>query len=269
MSRADTLRIVREGRRFLVTCHRRPDADALGSAIGLAEILRSLGKEAHVWVPENLAPNLMFFAVGRVERELPDGEFDATFGWTPPHAHVAAARIPKGGAGPLVVVDHPLRTTTSATWSAAMRRVLDRRGRDAFGDRARCAPVPEAAAAPLYAALVADTGGFRYAMTTPETLRLGAELLERGADAWQTAYELRDGRRRDFVCSARSSRPSSSSKTGCVALLRMTATCSRTRALTTMVEGMVNYGRMLRSVEVAVLLWGSRRKGRPRHEAQL
>ena len=37
--------IVRNGQRFLVACHRRPDADSLGSALGLIKTLQVLGKE--------------------------------------------------------------------------------------------------------------------------------------------------------------------------------------------------------------------------------
>ncbi|MCB9600752.1 MAG: DHH family phosphoesterase [Sandaracinus sp.] len=258
MSRADTLRIVREGSRFLVTCHRRPDADALGSAIGLAEILRSLGKEAHVWVPESLAPNLMFFAVGRVERELPEGEFDATFVMDTAARALLPRGIPNRGAGPLVVVDHHAahddvgdvvcrECDACSTAEVVMRLAAE------LGAR----PVPEAAAAPLYAALVADTGGFRYAMTTPETLRLGAELLERGADAWQTAYELFEGwppARLRLLGEVLETLELS--EDGRVALLRVTRDMlARTGADDDMVEGMVNYGRMLRGVEIAALLW--------------
>lgn len=258
MSREPTLRLIREGRRFLVTCHRRPDADALGSAIGLAEILRSLGKEAYVWVPESLAPNLLFFAAGRVEHELPGGEFDATFVMDTAARSLLPKGIPNRGAGPLVVVDHHAahddvgdvicrECDACSTAEVVMRLAAE------LGAR----PVPEAAAAPLYAALVADTGGFRYSMTTPATLHLGAELLERGADAWLTAYELFEGwpvaRMRllgevletlELVLDGR------------VALLSVTREMlARSGADDDMVEGLVNYGRMLRGVEIAALLW--------------
>src|SRR5262245_27575673 len=60
--RAQVLRLVSEGSRFLVCCHRRPDADALGSALGLAAVLRHLGKEAVVLIPEELPPGVGFIA---------------------------------------------------------------------------------------------------------------------------------------------------------------------------------------------------------------
>ena len=46
------IEIARGGTRFLVACHRRPDADSLGSALGLIRTLRALGKEATLFMPE-------------------------------------------------------------------------------------------------------------------------------------------------------------------------------------------------------------------------
>lgn len=265
MTRAATVDLVNAGTRFLVTCHRRPDADALGSALGLAAILRALGKDATVWVPEALPPNLLFFADGLVAHELPEGRFDATFVMDT----AATSLLPKGLPpselrGPLVVVDHHaahdgvgdvvLRDCEAcSTAEVVMHLAAD------LGQR----PVPKAAAAPLYAALVADTGGFRYAMTRPETLRLGAELLEGGAKPWVTAYELFEG-----WPAARMHLLSAVLETlelhqgGRVAVLRVTrAMLERTGANDDMVEGMVNYGRMLRSVDVSLLLWEYPREG--------
>lgn len=258
MSRTDTLALVRRGKRFLVTCHRRPDADALGSAIGLAEILRSIGKEALVWVPEPLAPNLLFFATGRVESDMPSGEFDATFVMDTAARALLPRGIPRRGAGPLVVVDHHAahddvgdvvcRECDACSTAEVVMRLAHELG---------ARPVPELAAAPLYAALVADTGGFRYAMTRPETLRLGAELLEKGADAWQTAYELFEGwpaPRMRLLGEILESLELELN--GRLAILRVTRDMlARTNANDDMVEGMVNYGRMLRGVEIAALLW--------------
>jgi nanoRNase/pAp phosphatase (c-di-AMP/oligoRNAs hydrolase) len=47
------LEVARNGKRFLVACHRRPDADSLGSALGLIKTLRAIGKEATLFMPES------------------------------------------------------------------------------------------------------------------------------------------------------------------------------------------------------------------------
>ena len=50
------LQALRKGQRFLLTGHRRPDGDSLGSALGLARILRQLGKGALVWNRDEMPP---------------------------------------------------------------------------------------------------------------------------------------------------------------------------------------------------------------------
>ena len=41
---------IRAGRNFLITSHRNPDGDALGSGLALQRLIRQLGKEARVQV---------------------------------------------------------------------------------------------------------------------------------------------------------------------------------------------------------------------------
>lgn len=46
--------------KIILTCHVRPDGDAIGSTLGLAFLLRSLGKEANVVVPDRIPKSLTF-----------------------------------------------------------------------------------------------------------------------------------------------------------------------------------------------------------------
>lgn len=258
---AEAVRMVQQGQRFLVACHRRPDADAYGSAVGFAAVLRQLGKDVTLYVPDDLSLTLQYLVdyVPRV-RELPaDARFDAT--WVMDTA--AKTLLPDGlpgreVRGPLIIVDHhaahddvgdlKLRDTDACATGEVIALLARKLG---------VWPLPRAAATPLYAAIVADTGGFRYPATKPRTLRLGAELLEAGADPWEAAYELFEGweePRMKLLASILDTLEVSDC--GRLALLRVTrAMLSEVGANDDMVEGMVNYGRMLRGVEVAALLW--------------
>ena len=75
------IEIVRSGERFLVACHRRPDADSLGSALGLVRALRTLGKEATLFMPESIPDSLQFLMDGEPSiAEVPEGtRYDATW----------------------------------------------------------------------------------------------------------------------------------------------------------------------------------------------
>jgi phosphoesterase RecJ-like protein len=253
--------IVRNGQRFLVACHRRPDADSLGSALGLIRTLQVLGKEATLFMAENVPESLQFLLNGEPTlAAVPEGvRFDATF-----IMDIAAkALVPPGFppsevTGPVVVVDHHhahddigdivVRDTSAAATGEVVVRLIEELGLDA---------IPEGAATPIYAAIVSDTGGFRYATTRPETLRLGARLLEAGADPWQVAYQLFerwDPARLRLLSSIIATLETAYD--GRVAIMRVTrqmlAICG---ADDDMVEGMVNYARRVEGAEIGALLW--------------
>src|SRR3954447_8592525 len=78
---ADGVKLVNQGKRFLLPCHFLPDADAVGSMLGLAEVLRLLGKEVYLYNRDPVPPQLHFLpGVDEVRSSVPNGmTFDATF----------------------------------------------------------------------------------------------------------------------------------------------------------------------------------------------
>jgi len=255
------LEVIRNGDRFLVACHRRPDADSLGSALGLIKTLRAVGKEATLFMPEAIPDSLLFLMEG--ERGLaeipPRSRFDAT--WIMDIA--ATALLPPGlpgreVTGPLVIVDHHhahddvgdvvFRDTSAAATGEVVIRLIDALGLESL---------PKGSATPLYAAIVSDTGGFRYATTKAATLRLGARLVDEGAEPWQVAYQLfeRWEPARLRLLSAIIATLETAFD-GRAAIMRVTREmidiCG---ANDDMVEGMVNYARRVQGAEIGALLW--------------
>ena len=53
-------RLLKGSTRVVLTCHVHPDGDAIGSTLGLWHLLRKLGKEAAVVVPDQLPKSLRF-----------------------------------------------------------------------------------------------------------------------------------------------------------------------------------------------------------------
>jgi phosphoesterase RecJ-like protein len=107
---------------------------------------------------------------------------------------------------------------------------------------------------------VADTGGCRYSGTTAETLRLAADLLDTGVDPWVVARHVFESwtmerlRLLGFAINA-----IETEYTGRVAILSVPLTMiERAGATDRMVEGMVEYGRMIRGVEISIMLWERR-----------
>ncbi|MBN8615414.1 MAG: DHH family phosphoesterase [Deltaproteobacteria bacterium] len=273
MSRERAVALIREGKRFLVTCHVRPDADALGSALGLAALLRLLGKEAVVYSQDGVPPNLSFL-VGSpdVLPTSPEGNFDATF------VMDAAARVlvpvlpPSERSGPVVVVDHHAAhdgfgdVIVREIDACATGEVVLRMWRDLSGE-----PVPREAAQPIYAAMCADTGGFRYPGTTGDTMRIGAGLLDAGVSPWSVASHLFERWPRErMALLGEVLRSIEVHLEGRVALVCVPRDAfNRTGATDEMLEGMVNYGRMLEGVVVAALLWVPRTASASRPEIKI
>lgn len=255
------LQIAQDGERFLVACHRRPDADSLGSALGLIAMLRAMGKDATLFMPESIPDSLQFLVenekgVGSFEDDV---RFDAT--WI---MDIAAKKLLPPGlpgpevTGPTIVVDHHhahddvgdivVRDTNAAATGEVVVHLMEACG---------MTDLPAGAATPLYAAIVSDTGGFRYASTRPETLRLGARLIENGADPWGVAYQLFERwepARLKLLAEIISTLEMAFE--GRVAIMRVTrqmlADCG---ANDDMVEGMVNYARRVEGAEIGALLW--------------
>ncbi len=261
MNRRDAVELVRRGHRFLVTCHRRPDGDALGSALGLAAILRAAGKHAVCYHPEPVPRSLRFLTIGGepVSKLPDDGPWDGVFVTdTAARSLLPDPFPPPEVSGPVVVVDHHAahdhfgdlvvrEEDACATGEVVLRLMHDLGVRE----------VPPEAARPLYASIVADTGGFRYASTRPETLRIGARLLEAGVDPWEVAYHLFEGWPEQKVLLLREVLATLERRLGGrLAILRVTLDMlARTGADDEMVEGLVNYGRRIEGVDVAALLW--------------
>src|ERR1041384_5250608 len=180
---ADTLR---SHERFLLVTHENPDGDALGSLLAAKLGLDSLGKDAEMYLYGDapLPTEYSFMPLEGLLRGSPPEIGDRVL--------VALDCANESRIGPdsslleqatlTVDIDHHhdnsrfgdvnLIVADASSTAEVLRDVL--RELDV-------ALTPEIAEA-LYIALVTDTGRFQYTNTTPKALRLGAELVEAGAD---------------------------------------------------------------------------------------
>jgi phosphoesterase RecJ-like protein len=241
-----------------------PDADAIGSMLGLAEVLRSLGKEVVLYNRDQV-PDMLGFLAGsdEVRSSLPPGmRFDATFITDTAARNLLPRTFPPHAiSGPRVIIDHHVShddfgDVVVRDVEACATAVVVLELAAALGMR----PVPARAAEPLYAALVADTGGFRYPGTTAATMRLAAELLDTGIDPWRVASQLFENwpmerlRLLGFAINAIETEFTGRAAILCVSSAMMQSAGASER----MVEGMVEYGRMIKGVEISAMLWERR-----------
>jgi phosphoesterase RecJ-like protein len=191
----DLMRRIRQGNRFLLTSHVNPDGDAIGSELGLARMLRRLGKGAVVW-NRDATPALYRPLPGsdriHTGEELPAGfpdVFDSIIVLECPspdrtglEKHLEAL--------PVINIDHHLGNQHYGTinWvDSAAPAVGEMVYRLAQG--LKVAIDPETASC-LYLTLVTDTGGFRFSNATPAAFEAAASLVREGAQPEQVSQWL-------------------------------------------------------------------------------
>ena len=187
---------IRSHDRFLVTTHENPDGDALGSLLAMTLALRSLGKNAVMYLAGEtpLPREYSWMPFGDLRRTVPDDAGTRVL------LALDCANESRLGPDPEVLHSSPLVVDVdhhhdNSRFGAVNLVVADASSTgEIVRDLLRELDVeltPEIAEA-LYIALVTDTGRFQYTNTTPKALRLAAELVEAGADVhkiFQDVYE--------------------------------------------------------------------------------
>lgn len=189
---------LRAARRILLTGHRSPDGDCLGSELALAALARRLGLAATI-VNRDPAPDNLAALPGADEVMVLDA---LPADLVQRHDLVVTVECPgldrPGLAGleqlPILNIDHHPSNDVYGEVN-----YLDSDA-PAVGDMvwrmfATAAIAPNAAdATNLYVALTTDTGDFRYSNATPRAFRIAAEMVAAGADPVTVAEWVHDGR---------------------------------------------------------------------------
>src|SRR5262249_20237782 len=160
--------------------------DALGSMLGAAYGLRSLGKDVVLYLSGTapLPAEYQFLELGEIQRELPAdfGERVLLAVDCANERRIGPDSEPVDRAAVVPDVDHDHDTSRFG----ASNLIVDDASSSAeiVGDLLHELEVPltPRIAEALYVGLVTDTGRFQYSNTTPKSLRFAAELVEAGAD---------------------------------------------------------------------------------------
>lgn len=190
--------LIKDHQKFLLSCHVRPDADALGSELALSCFLKSMGKEVRIINPSMHPKSLQFLVQEHEVRYVGDGVSTEDFEWAEVHIILdtsAWSQLPglanfyRKTESKKVVIDHHVSSDSmgaeefkDVTSPATGCLVYD------LGRALNCTVTPEIATL-LYAAIATDTGWFRFPATTSYTMKIISELMEAGAEPHQI-YEL-------------------------------------------------------------------------------
>lgn len=186
---------IRQARRIAIVTHERPDADALGSSLGLAHTLRKIGKEVQVLSYDYIPENLRFLpGIETVVRGNPGPETDLVIAVDAGEASQIGERLYNEILRhrlPLVVVDHHESNTGYGAVSAIFPQkaataevVLD------LIQTLGIPPDPTIATC-LMAGIIFDTRGLSIPDTSPETLESVALLMRSGGSLYQVMAAYR------------------------------------------------------------------------------
>lgn len=254
------LSFLREHDDFLVVSHVQPDGDAISSTVAVRWLLDKLGKRSMLINEGRVPPRLMF---------LPHAEEIVNYGEQQPGRKFRA----------VVAVDCADRLRIGRVSElfeqpCALLNIDHHPTNDGFGtvnlirpDAAATAEIlfdlieyaglalDRGAATAIYTGLLTDTGGFRYANTSPHVMQAASRLLSAGVDAHRLADHLlermtmpqmrilqRGLSRLEFTADG---------KVGWLYIVP--ADLAETGASGEDLEGLVNYARNIDGVEVGML----------------
>lgn len=186
----EILEILRQGQRFLVCSHCRPDGDAVGSVLAMGIFLEQLGKQADL---------VMADSIPKIHLGLPDadkirnvqsvqGPYDAVILLECDRLERTSIRNMEQFF--LVNIDHH-----ASGCEYANLNWIDR-GAASVGEmvyrlvKAAGAKVTPQMATCLYTTVLTDTGGFRYGSMQASTFGLARDLVTAGADPVHIAQNV-------------------------------------------------------------------------------
>ena len=253
LSLRETGDLLQQAQKIVLCTHVSPDGDTLGSSLGLALCLQSLGKEVIVYCDDLVNKSFEFIpGIDLVQRPEQGNTIDADL-----LVVVDASSFDRIGIVGDVVsykqllnIDHHISNTHFAEYL-----YLDPKAA-ATGEimcellQAMSWPANEKIAECFYIAISTDCGSFRYANTTSKTMRAGAWLLEQGVKPNEISDKLDVKSRLTMELLTKVLPSLSFDANGKIAYLTITNELYNKDANT---DSFVNYARYIEGVNVAIM----------------
>jgi len=191
---------------IVITMHASPDADALGSSLGLYHFLKKKGHSVRVIAPTEY-PNFLSWMPGHDDVLVFDPKSPEMISEYFSHAELVFCLDFSGlsrvremehvldqSPAKKIIIDHHLNpedfadfmiwdTKAAATAELIYEMIVETDGR---------AVVTENIASCLYAGIMTDTGSFKHSNTTPKVHRIVADLIELGANNAHISHAIYD-----------------------------------------------------------------------------
>ncbi len=262
-------------KKVVITTHFKPDADALGSSLGLAGYLIKKGHSVDVISPSDYPDFLSWMPLKEIvtslskETKLPEQKAASVIAQADlifcldfsslKRINEVGDMVQKSGAVK-IMIDHHLEPEPFATYekwdvtSASTAGLVV----EFISELDSIDQIDENIASCLYAGLMTDTGGFRHNNTTEREFRIASELVKRGASPSEIAKKIYDTNSLERL-----------RLTGFVLSQKLVVLPEFNTAYITLsweelnqygaqtgdTEGLVNYGLSIKGIKMAVLMY--------------
>ena len=268
MSKKTACQAIENVQHIVLATHVRPDGDALGSMLGLANILQMMGKQVVCYLEEPLAESYGF-----LKPDVPIcTDFDKIRADIEQYADDVmgicldcgdVSRLGENGKQlreikPFLVIDHHRgdHGFGDIEWIESHRSSTGEMVYDLAVELGVAEHISLKAAECLYTAIVTDTGSFQYDATSAHTLTIAAQLVERGVQPAFISQSLYDNS--SFSRLQLLQLVLATLQTYCddqIAIIKVSQKMLKTTGSSSAdCEGFIDFPRSVRAVRVAVLL---------------
>ena len=251
------VKLIRAHNDFLITTHENPDGDGLGAQSALYLALRKMGKRVKVVNHDVLPHKFEYLAFQKAYQKSDHIPFhQVCFVMDAGDFTRIREGVRRDEFKTLVNIDHHYSNNLYGDYNLVIPEAA------ATGEvvyhliRALKIPMDAPIAESVYTSLVTDTGGFRYKNTTPQVLRLAAELVEAGANSQKVCDQIFAGISKEAMDLTRRSlgnvRIYDKGAIGTMTLNR--TDFKKSGATDDDTENLINFVRKINTVKIAVFL---------------
>lgn len=202
--------IFKNAKKLVLTNHMNPDGDAMGSALGLAGVLKNKGFDVQIIVP-NPYPSFLYWMNGKhkvlvyenneeaCDSILKESDLIIHLDYNALHRSGAMQDILGSVSAKRMMIDHhqqpddfPDATYSDTSMSSTCEMVFHLVDGLGWSDE-----ISKNEAECLYTGIVTDTGGFRFGSTSSITHKVASRLLEKGVRPQDIASRVYDTNSRD------------------------------------------------------------------------
>ena len=197
--------LLREKKKVVISTHRSPDGDAIGSSLGLYHLLVQNGNEVKVVVP-NEYPEFLHWMKGHdvildyevkqneVKRAFEEADVLFCLDYNAPHRAGDVQELINDFSKTIVMIDHHPQPDDFATYtysdtSASSTAELIHEFAVGMDWEER---IDVSIGECLYSGIVTDTGSFRFPATTARTHRIVAAMMDKGLQPFLIHQKIYD-----------------------------------------------------------------------------